>query len=265
MKQAGKTVEDFYTAVRARDMSAAKAFLDPHLTFFGLFETYRSADDYVTALTGLLSITTSLEVKTIVADGENAAVFFELTTTAPAAARTLVAEWHVVRQGKINEVRSAFDGRPFAAMFGAAESGSHRAAPLAETFEDSEREIQAVKAMFVKALLSGDADLRASLWTEDGTVVPPQGGFFRGRTAIARHFVTEAATITSTSTAGFSGYRFRFITPDVAFVDTVLTLGNVRGPDGQVQPAVSIDLVFTAVRQNGQWFIQDERARRICR
>ena len=119
MQNAGKTVQDFYTAVRARDLNAARTFLDPDLTFYGLFETYRNADEYLTALTGLLSITTSLDVRTIVADGEQAALFFDLTTTAPAAARTLVAEWHIVRNGKITQVRSAFDGRPFAAMFGA--------------------------------------------------------------------------------------------------------------------------------------------------
>ena len=36
---------------------------------------------------------------------------------APAAAITLVAEWHQVNNGKIVHVESAFDGRPFAAMF----------------------------------------------------------------------------------------------------------------------------------------------------
>jgi len=58
-----------------------------------------------------------LDVKTIVAQGNEAAIFFELETTAPAAATTLVAEWHKVSNGKIQWVRSAFDGRPFAAMF----------------------------------------------------------------------------------------------------------------------------------------------------
>ena len=33
------------------------------------------------------------------------------------AARTLVAEWHETRNGRIVRARSAFDGRPFAAMF----------------------------------------------------------------------------------------------------------------------------------------------------
>jgi uncharacterized protein (TIGR02246 family) len=259
MQNAGKTVEGFYEAVCARNMTTARTFLDPQLTFYGLFETYRSADEYLKALTGLLSITTSLEVSTIIAEGENAAVFFDLTTTAPAAARTLVAEWHIVRNGKIVQVRSAFDGRPFAAMFDAKENGE-RAVIATETLEQSQQAIRDLKDIFVKALLSRDAKLRATLWAEDGTVVPPQGGFFTGRASMERHFATEGASIGPSSEARFSDYRFRFVTPDLALVDAMLTLNNVHGPDGRVQPAVPIVVVFTAIRQDGRWLIQDERA-----
>ncbi len=53
-------------------------------------------------------------------DGPHAAIFMEMETTAPAAAITLVAEWHRVKDGKIVRAQSAFDGRPFAAMFAGA-------------------------------------------------------------------------------------------------------------------------------------------------
>ena len=56
-------------------------------------------------------------MKKIIAEGNDVAVFFELETKAPAEAKTLVAEWHQVKNGKIFRVESAFDGRPFAAMF----------------------------------------------------------------------------------------------------------------------------------------------------
>ena len=85
--------------------------------FVGIFETYRSADEYLAALTGLLQVTVRLEVKKIIAQESDAAIFFELETKAPAEARTLVAEWHQIKDGKIFRVESAFDGRPFAAMF----------------------------------------------------------------------------------------------------------------------------------------------------
>lgn len=65
-----------------------------------------------------IPFTTRLTIQKIIGEGDYAAVFFELMTTAPAAATTLVAELHEVRNGKIVGVQSAFDGRPFAAMFG---------------------------------------------------------------------------------------------------------------------------------------------------
>jgi hypothetical protein len=44
----------------------------------------------------------------------------ESQRAAPAAATTLVAEWHQVQNGKLVRAQSAFDGRPFAAMFAGA-------------------------------------------------------------------------------------------------------------------------------------------------
>ena len=118
MANAGDILGRFYTAVQRKDIPAARRYLSDDLLFVGLFETYRNAEEYIAALTQLLSITVRLDVKTIIAEGDNAAVFFDLETKAPAAATTLVAEWHQIRNGKISRVESAFDGRPFASMFG---------------------------------------------------------------------------------------------------------------------------------------------------
>jgi len=123
MANAGDVVRQFYQAVQARDLTRARTFLSDDLVFVGLFETYHGPAQYLAALTGLLGITTRLDVKTIVAEGEQAAIFFELETVAPAAAITFVAEWHQVAGGKIRRVQSAFDGRPFAAMFTGSKSG----------------------------------------------------------------------------------------------------------------------------------------------
>lgn len=118
MPNAGEILKKFYAAVAKKDIATARAYLDDDLLFLGLFETYHNAEEYLAALTGLLQITVRLDVKKIIAEGNDAAVFFELETKAPAEATTLVAEWHQVKDGKISRVESAFDGRPFAAMFG---------------------------------------------------------------------------------------------------------------------------------------------------
>lgn len=114
---AGAVLKNFYDAVKRRDLATARKYLADDLRFVGLFETYPNADAYLKALTGLLGATTRLDVKKIIAQGNDAAVFFELETRAPVKATTLVAERHEIRNGKIVFVESAFDGRPFEKMF----------------------------------------------------------------------------------------------------------------------------------------------------
>jgi len=118
---AGAILRMFYDAVQQRDMVKARSYLDDHMTFVGLFETYPNADAYFATFTQLMGIVKRLDVKVIVGEGDNAAIFMEMETTAPAPGTTLVAEWHQTRNGKIIRAHSAFDGRPFAAMFTAAQ------------------------------------------------------------------------------------------------------------------------------------------------
>jgi uncharacterized protein YndB with AHSA1/START domain len=117
MSSAGAVLGQFYDAVIRRDMAKARTFVADDMVFVGLFETYPNADAYLRTFTQLMSIVKRLEVKTIIGEGDQAAIFLEMETGAPAAATTLVAEWHQLRNGKIVRAQSAFDGRPFAAMF----------------------------------------------------------------------------------------------------------------------------------------------------
>ncbi len=97
MPNAGDILRKFYAAVIKRDLTEARRYLDERLEFVGLFETYRSAEEYLSALTKLLQVTVRLDVKKIIAEGNDAAIFFELETKAPVAATTLVAEWHQIK------------------------------------------------------------------------------------------------------------------------------------------------------------------------
>ena len=117
MGDTGEIVKNFYAAVVKRDLRSARRFLADDLEFVGLFETYHGPEQYLKALTGLVQVTARLDVKTIIGEGSDAAVFFELETTTPVQATTFVAEWHQVKNGKIYHVQSAFDGRPFEVMF----------------------------------------------------------------------------------------------------------------------------------------------------
>ena len=117
-----------------------------------------------------------------------------------------------------------------------------------------------MKDVFVAGFLKKDAKLRASIWTDDGTVAPPTGGFFEGRRAIESDFQEEVASVTDTSRMAFSNFRFRFLTRDIAFVDADLTINNVLDPHGTTARELHVSVVFSAVRRGGRWFVQDERA-----
>lgn len=117
METAGAVLRKFYAAVVKRDLAAARACLADDMIFEALFETYGSADENMKTFAGLLQITVRLDIRKLSAKATTLPCFFELETKAPAEATVLVAEWHRVRNGKIFHAQSAFDGRPYAALF----------------------------------------------------------------------------------------------------------------------------------------------------
>jgi uncharacterized protein (TIGR02246 family) len=114
---------------------------------------------------------------------------------------------------------------------------------------------------FANAFVQKNAELRASLFAEDGTFVTPQGDFLQGRVAMVKDFGPEAEqAVNGTTQAAFSNYRVRFIKPDVAVVDALLTVHNVNGPDGTIIPVIPINFFYVAVRHADRWLIEDGRA-----
>ena len=124
-----------------------------------------------------------------------------------------------------------------------------------------EGSVRALGDTFANAFVQKNAELRASLFAEYGTFVTPQGHFLQGRVAMVKDFgpVAEQA-VNGTTQAAFSNYRVRFIKPDVAVVDALLTVRNVNGPDGTIIPVIPINFFFVAVRHGDRWLIQDGRA-----
>ena len=123
-----------------------------------------------------------------------------------------------------------------------------------------EAAIRALGDNFAKAFVQKNAELRASLFAEDGTFVTPVGNSLQGRVAMVKEFGPEAQAVNGTTQAAFSNYRVRFIKPDVAFVDALLTVHNVNGPDGTIIPVIPINFFYVAVRHGDRWLIQDGRA-----
>jgi uncharacterized protein (TIGR02246 family) len=124
-----------------------------------------------------------------------------------------------------------------------------------------EAAIRALGDTFANAFVQKNAELRASLFAENGTFVTPVGDFLQGRVAMVKDFGPEAQQAVNGSTqAAFSNYRVRFIKPDVAVVDALLTVHNVNGPDGATIPVIPINFFYVAARHGDHWLIEDGRA-----
>ena len=123
-----------------------------------------------------------------------------------------------------------------------------------------EAAIRALGDNFAKAFVEKNAELRASLFAEDGTFVTPVGDFLQGRATMVKDFGPEAQAVNGTTQAAFSNYRVRFIKPDVAVVDALLTIHNVNGPDGTIIPVIPVNFFYVAARHGDTWLIEDGRA-----
>jgi uncharacterized protein (TIGR02246 family) len=124
-----------------------------------------------------------------------------------------------------------------------------------------EASVRALGDNFAKAFVQKNAKRRASLFTESGTFVTPVGDFLQGHVAMVKDFGPEAEqAVTATTQAALSNYRIRFIKPDVAVADALLTVRNVKGPDGTIIPVIPINFFYVAVRHGDRWLIQDGRA-----
>jgi uncharacterized protein (TIGR02246 family) len=124
-----------------------------------------------------------------------------------------------------------------------------------------EAAVRALGDNFAKAFVQKNAEQRASLFAENGTFVTPVGDFLEGHVAMLKDFGPEAQQAVNANTqAAFSNYRIRFIKPDIAVVDAVLTVRNVNGPDGTVIPMIPINFFYVAARHGDRWLIEDGRA-----
>ena len=181
----------------------------------------------------------------------------KITQTYPAALiaiRTIDSEPRRTKsaiQGLIQRIGLAF--LAFTLVIGTTGCASVSAA-------QDEAAVRALGDTFAKAFVQKNAELRASIFAEDGTFVTPRGDFLQGRAAMVKDFGPEAQQAVNGSTqAAFSNYRVRFIKPDVAVVDALLTVHNANGPDGTIIPAIPVTFLYVAVRHADRWLIQDGR------
>jgi ketosteroid isomerase-like protein len=108
---AATVVEQYFAAFGRGDMAAARRLLWDDLSFRGPIDTFSKADDLIKALSALAPIVKGIEHRKVLVDGDDVATFYDMLTPMGAAP---IAEWHHVRDGKIDAIRVYFDPRPFA-------------------------------------------------------------------------------------------------------------------------------------------------------
>lgn len=153
-------------------------------------------------------------------------------------------------RGRVHPLGLAF--LTCALVFGATGSAS------AQTRDEAA--IRALGDGFAKAFVQKTPEVRASLFAENGTFVTPVGDFLQGQAAMVKDFGSEAQAVNGSTQAAFSNYRVRFVKPDIAVVDAVLTLHNINGPDGTVIPVIPVNFFYVAARHGDHWLIEDGRA-----
>ena len=133
-------------------------------------------------------------------------------------------------------------------------------APASAASVADEGAVRALSQDFAKDFLQKNPTARAALFVQDGTIVLPPGAFLRGRAAMVKDFSQESQQLVNSATrVTFSNYRVRFVKPEVAFVDTLLTAHNLSAGKAKVIPETRIDFSYVAVRQGSRWLIEDAR------
>ena len=107
---AGTVVARYFAAFGTGDVAAARRLLWDDLSFHGPIDTFNNADDLVKALSALAPIVQGIEQRRILVDGDDVATFYDMVTP---MGKSPIAEWHHVRDGKIDSIHVYFDPRPF--------------------------------------------------------------------------------------------------------------------------------------------------------
>ena len=115
MAEAIDVVGRYKQAFGSGEMQTARSLLADDFRFEGPFDTFDNPDDYLQSLAKLAPIVEGVDVKKVLADGDDVVTIYDLKTSTVGTSR--VAEWATVKDGKIVELRAYFDARPFASMF----------------------------------------------------------------------------------------------------------------------------------------------------
>jgi uncharacterized protein (TIGR02246 family) len=105
---------------------------------------------------------------------------------------------------------------------------------------------------FFAAWNESDVKALVSHWTDDATILNPDGRWTHGKAELEQLFTRQRAANSGTVERLVS-LQARFLAADLAWVDVDMTVDHVRGPDGAEMPQVKFHLVGLLQKQGGQW------------
>jgi ketosteroid isomerase-like protein len=104
-------VQRYAAALASGDFDTARSLMADDLHFVGPIDEFHRAEDYLAAIKRLFGMVRGVEDQATVAQDAEVVHFYVLDTP---VARSPVAEWFTVKDGRIAELRAYFDARPFA-------------------------------------------------------------------------------------------------------------------------------------------------------
>jgi uncharacterized protein (TIGR02246 family) len=122
-----------------------------------------------------------------------------------------------------------------------------------------EQAVRKLVADYAEAVNSRDSARIAELFAEDGDYQTPQGAVSNGRTAIQQDQAKAYSTVMGSASATFEIKRIRFLSRDIALVDTVFERFGVLDPDGRPVPGRRRALATFILKKEKQWRIASYR------
>jgi hypothetical protein len=110
-------VMNYHNAWTIGDMEAARIYLADDLDFQGSIDTFKSADDFIVALTMFQKMLNKVDLLQSFFSDSGAALLYECDTMSPAGVlRT--AEFFTVTDSKIKSIRLVFDATELRKLMG---------------------------------------------------------------------------------------------------------------------------------------------------
>ena len=106
---AAQAAATYFEAWQARDFARLRSVLADDVDFVGPLGQARGGDECLGGLEGMSRIMTGIEVGKVFTDGPDVLTWYDMATSV--AEPVPVANWMHIREGKITQIRVAFDPR----------------------------------------------------------------------------------------------------------------------------------------------------------